>query len=194
MLTFIPVLMGYGFCVESNPADTFNMDFSPVLSRRLELVIARLHGEPGLGDKPFPDKHWLSLKDGQPRFSPFFLYACRLALQIRREDDDWTTDDKSVSALEILANDTLSRNKLHIVGSIIMILQQKRDMIRKHDKNLPPKPQNDKQKYASIYRSNQLDILEGTLESFSTTFGFIMQLKWRQSDQPRVPSPLGHFD
>ena len=51
----------------------------------------------------------------------------------------------------------------------MMVLQDKKGAIRKHDRNLPTEPQNQKQEYAAVYRKSQLRILEGVLNSLEST-------------------------
>ena len=82
------------------------------------------------------------------------------------------------------SNNALSRNKLHTLSSIIMILQQKQMDIRQYDSRIPSVPRNQNQEYASIYRSSQLKILEGVLRSLSFTLQSIMQL--RLAEQTRI--------
>ena len=65
-----------------------------------------------------------------------------------------------------------------------MILQQKQLEIHQHNNSIPSVPKNQNQKYASIYRSSQLKILEGVLGSLSFTLQSIMQL--RLAEQPRI--------
>lgn len=216
MLTTPLVLMGYGFCLESNHADSFNLTYSPTLSQHIDAAKSRISGSklsshqdeapsaqlevnssptPGIGEgielsteprtenTPLKDIKFVMLGDDDYRFSPGFLADCSLALLNGRERNqrmECTPHDYKFS------NNTLSRNKLHTLCSIIMILQEKRAGIRKHDRILPHAPCNENQHYASIYRSSQLRILEGVLGCLSSTLQAITQLKFPNHQQPRM--------
>ena len=214
MLIAVSVLMGYGFCLESNQADSFNLSYSPALSQHIEAAKAhrndsgqsgyqqevsastsemlpsamatnndenRSSTSPSAGASPVKDVKFVTFGGSDHQFCPGFLGDCSLALQNGRERKH---DMACSPSIVRFSNDTLSRNKLHTLSSIIMILQQKQLEIRQHDKTVPSVPQNRNQEYASIYRSSQLKILEGVLGSLSITLQSIMQL--RLAEQPRI--------
>ena len=206
--------MGYGFCLESNQADSFNLSYSPALSQHINTAKARhsdyrhtgrqkegssvksealsspasgiggeiqLSSDPRTEKTPPKDVKFVMLGYDDYRFSPGFLADCSLALLNGRERNQCMTCTQHDCKFSSI---TLSRNKLHTLSSIMMILQEKRAGIRKHDKNLPPTPQNKNQEFASIYRSSQLNILEGVLACLSSTLQSIIQLKFEE--QPRI--------
>ena len=210
----VSVLMGYGFCLDPNEADSFNLSYSPALSQHIEAAKARRKNVSGLGDQkqmpignstmpssaettnadgnqsattsiigetPVKDVKFVSLGGSDYQFCPGFLADCSLALQNSRERKQ---NPACIPSITKFSNDTLSRNKLHTLSSIIMILQQKQTEIHQHDTSIPPTPRNQNQRYASIYRSSQLKILEGVLGSLSSTLKSIMQLKL--AEQPRI--------
>ena len=191
--------MGFGFCLEDNQADSFNLSYAPALSRHIKAAKARrsefksggpvseiqppstslIEGHtvtPGDSNHDLAeDVKFVSFGDGDYSFCPGFLADCSLALQNKRERQQ---DLVCSLAITRFSNDTLSRNKLHTISSILMILQQKQMEIRQFDKGLPLTPKNQNQVYASIYRSSQLQILEGVLQALSSTMQSISQIRF----------------
>ncbi len=107
--------------------------------------------------------HWVRLLENQNfEFSPQFLEYFSIAVENPREAR--MADDCSASETQ-LSDRNFSRNKLHVVCAVIMILQKGQRAIRKHDKELPEAPQNSKQVDAARYRDSQLRILDSVLES-----------------------------
>ena len=110
--------------------------------------------------------HWVRLlENGTYEFSPQFLEYFSIAVENPREARK--ADDCSASEIQ-LSNPYLSRNMLHVVCAVIMILQKGQRAIRKHDKDLPEAPQNSKQVDAARYRDSQLRILDSVLNSLCT--------------------------
>lgn len=213
-LTAALVLMGYGFCLESNQADSFNLSYSPALSQHIDTAKARRKDSSYTGHQsetplaqpkrissatlsmcedmqspthprsdptPLKDIKFVTLAEDDYRFSPGFLADCSLALLNGRERNQGMAcaphDYK-------FSTESISRNKLHTLCTIMMILHEKRADIRRHDHSLPPTPRTQNQQYASIYRSSQLRILDGVLACLSSTLQSITQLKVHQ--QPRI--------
>lgn len=56
------------------------------------------------------------------------------------------------------------RNKFAIMSQFLVALRRKYKNITTHNSILPPRPMNQKQEYAKIYRDGQLDILEETIK------------------------------
>lgn len=110
--------------------------------------------------------HWVRSLDSQSyEFSPQFLECFSIAVENPREAhiaDDCPACEMDFSDREI------SRNKLHVICAVFMILQKGSRAIRKHDKDLPQAPQNEKQVDATRYRDSQLRILESVLGSMYT--------------------------
>ena len=110
--------------------------------------------------------HWVQLLDNESyRFSPLFLEYFSIAVENSREahlKDDCPAHRTDVSGRE------LSRNTLHVICAVIMVLQRGLRAIREHDKDLPQAPQNSKQVDAARYRDSQLRILNGVLDSMYT--------------------------
>lgn len=117
--------------------------------------------------------HWVSLKaiaqgNGSDRdqtlykFSPGFLRGISISFANKRETAE--SNFNLESCVDFL-NTRLSRNKLHVMCAVMMILQRQRSAIRKYDPDLPPWPQNERQFHAARYRRNQLQILNAVIQS-----------------------------
>ena len=107
--------------------------------------------------------HWVRLVENESfEFSPQFLEYFSIAVENPREAQ--MEDACSASATQLSDRD-FSRNKLHVVCAVIMILQKGQRAIQKHNKDLPEAPQNSKQMDAARYRNNQLKILDSVLDS-----------------------------
>lgn len=107
--------------------------------------------------------HWVRLLENQSyEFSPQFLEYFSIAVENPREAQ--MVDNCPASKRQHLDCD-LSRNKLHLICAIIMLLQKGQRSIRKYDKDLPKAPQNSKQVDAARYRNSQLRILDNVLDS-----------------------------
>lgn len=126
-----------------------------------------------LADPISQNMYWVSLKDGFSNlehdhsnsvyeFSPGFLQMCSIAFANSREI---TRSDFCSSGSIEFTQLRLSRNKLHMLCAITMILQKQYVAITKHDEYLPTWPQNEKQFYAARYRRSQLRILRCVSES-----------------------------
>ena len=110
--------------------------------------------------------HWVRLLENESyEFSPQFLENFSIAVENPREAR--RADDCFIVNMDFSGRD-FSRNKLHVICAVTMILQKGRRAIRKHDKILPPAPQNGKQVDAARYRNSQLQILDGVLNSMYT--------------------------
>ena len=122
------------------------------------------------GSPAVQDIHWVRLLHngpGKPRcdFSSGFLEEFSIAVENRRE----RLKTRNLTGFEMNIWDTFfSRNKLHVLSAVIMILQRKQRAIRKHNIDLPQRPENSKQENAALYRHGQLRILDGTLGSLCT--------------------------
>lgn len=212
MLTELPVLMGYGFCLDPNQADCFNLSYSPALSQHIDQAKTKRKNASYAGhlsettttkpegnssdnpeasevgqssgreieSNPLKDVKFVMLGNNDYRFSTGFLADCSLALLNGRERNQHMACN--LDAYKFSSN-SLSRNKLHTLCSIMMILQDKRAEIRKHDNDFsfPPRTQN--QSYASIYRSSQSGILNGVLACLSSTLQTITQLKFQEQSR-----------
>lgn len=124
-------------------------------------------------DSMSQEMHWVSLNDDIPnvgkddsnlayRFSPCFLEMCSIAFANSREiaKSDFCSSH-SIEFTQI----QVSRNKLHVMCAMTMMLQRQHVAITKHDGDLPPWPRNEKQFYAARYRRSQLRILHCVSES-----------------------------
>lgn len=107
--------------------------------------------------------HWVRLLENENyEFSPRFLEDFSIAVENPRE----ARIADGFSASETHFSDRgFSRNKLHVICSIFMVLQKGQRAIRKHSKDLPKAPQNNKQLDAARYRDSQLRILDSVLDS-----------------------------
>lgn len=107
--------------------------------------------------------HWVRLlENGTYEFSPQFLEYFSIAVENPREAHN--TDNCSAPETHHSDRD-FSRNKLHVICAVIMILQKGQRAVRKYDKDLPEAPQNSKQVDAARYRDSQLRILDSVLNS-----------------------------
>ena len=198
------VLMGYGFCIADNPADTFGLGFSKAVSKRIKTTkSARQSDKASLlqdkepleaDDLQVAEQHWVRLKGSpmlgsktnaehlQHEFSLNFLKHFSIALENRREnrqhDRRKPSNGWSISQNAITFNDSidLSRNKFHVLNALIMFLEKSRAEIRQYDiLLLNQKPANQRQKDAATYRSGQLTILDGTLAELNQTLTTIFK-------------------
>lgn len=128
-------------------------------------------------------------------FSSGFISDFSLVLENKRERAQGKACcDKSITSF---STGNISRNKVNVMASVIMILQHKRAVIRKHDPQLPERPQNMNQIQASIYRSIKLEILEGVMTHLSSDLRALMRLgigdiprilrlRWILSQSPKI--------
>lgn len=82
----------------------------------------------------------------------------------------------------------LTRNKLHVLSVLFMILQEKRAGIHKHDDLLPSRPKGKKQQYAAVYRASQLRILEGVLDGLGEALATLTHSDLHNSRGGESPS------
>lgn len=182
--------MGYGFTHFRNSADVCNLAVSPDLKERIKTIEAHkrslmtvVRPDVDLEKDPSFQKslmvhsnqatHWVRLKYSDIRlrhhprsptyeFSRHFLEECSLAFSNKREV---AKADFSFQFCEDFLDSSLSRNKLHVMCSVTMMLQRQLAAIAKHDEDLPQWPQNDRQFHAARYRRNQLRILSSVVNS-----------------------------
>lgn len=186
--------MGYGFSLPNNQADHFSIAFSPAISSYIRSMRAhrsalRCKADPGGDDhnrinnedlrmkngQPLEsvditeteepgehEIHWVSTLKGDYEFSPHFLADFAIAVENHRERVNVGNDPPDSGHFW---DTPLSRNKLHVVCAVFMILQKGQVAIKKHDGDLPQCPQNIRQIDAARYRQSQLQILETVLSS-----------------------------
>ena len=110
--------------------------------------------------------HWVRLIDNKKyEFSPDFLEYFSIAVENSREA---RLADAFPLSRTNLSREKTSRNQLHVICALIMILQKGQSAIRKHDKELPEAPQNSKQVDAARYRESQLEILDHVLNDLGS--------------------------
>lgn len=127
--------------------------------------------------------HWVRLIDGKSDFSPHFLEDFAIAVENPRER---SLADICTPPRIDFRDGSLSRNKLHVMCAVIMILQKGRQGIRKHDRNLPKSPQNSRQIDGLRYRNQQLRILDGVLDIFCAQLRAITGLDSSQRRDFRI--------
>lgn len=128
--------------------------------------------------------HWVRPLDKQSyEFSPQFLECFSIAVENPREAH--VADDCSAYETDF-SDREFSRNKLHVICAVFMILQKGLRAIRKHDKDLPQTPQNEKQADAARYRDSQLRILEIVLGSMCTFLKSVTTANSPKTDSLRV--------
>ena len=186
--------MGYGFSLPNNQADHFSVAFSPAISAYIRSVRARRsamgskaeheenanngvenedlrmrNGQPlesvDITETEEPAEqeiHWVSSIKSGFEFSPRFLADFAIAVENCRERvkvDNGPPDNGN------FWDAPLSRNKLHVICAVVMILQKGQAAMKKHNGDLPRCPQNNRQIDAARYRRSQLQILETVLSS-----------------------------
>ena len=188
--------MSYEFSLPNNQADHFSIAFSPAISSYIRSVRARRSAlrcktESGGNDhngvnnevltikneKPLEsvditeiiepterEIHWVSTLKSDYEFSPRFLADFAIAVENHRERLKVDNDPPDSGHFW---NTLLSRNKLHVVCAVFMILQKGQAAIEKHDGDLPQCPRSIREIDAARYRQNQLQILETVLISLS---------------------------
>ena len=186
--------MGYGFSLPNNQADHFSIAFSSTISAYIRSVRARRsamglkaenegdantgtenedlrmnNGEPmesvDITETEEPAEkeiHWVSTLKSDVDFSPCFLADFAIAVENHRER---VKADKDPLDNGNFWDTPLSRNKLHVICAVFMILQKGQAAIMEHDEDLPQYPQNIRQIDAARYRRSQLQILETVLSS-----------------------------
>ena len=129
--------------------------------------------------------HWARLLANESyEFSPHFLENFSIAVENPREAR--FADDCSIDKTK-LSNGDISRNKLHVLCAVTMILQKAQRAIRKNDKDLPQTPQNSKQVDAARYRNSQLGILDSVLKSM---YSFLKSVTTPSPPETSKPSVL----
>lgn len=151
---------------DSNGSDS-NTETSAPMNLHCVRLISRPSNEARSDEPPY-------------EFSPGFLSDFSLAISNHRES---TIPLSCTPSLGSFANVSLSRNKLHVMCAIIMILQQKQAAIGTHDKELPERPLNQNQEYAFIYRSSQVRILARVLDALSATLHSFISIGPSQDSQ-----------
>lgn len=107
--------------------------------------------------------HWVRLLENESHeFSPQFLENFSVAVENSREAR--IADHCSASKTRF-SDRGFSRNKLHVICAVTMMLQKGQRAIRNNSKDLPEAPQNNKQVDAARYRDSQLRILDSVLDS-----------------------------
>lgn len=114
---------------------------------------------------------WVRLKEGSMKndssrrqalyeFSPGFLGDCSIAFANERELAE--SDFQLRSSIDFSVAQS-SRNMVHVMCAVTMILQRQQMAIMKHDLDLPQWPANEKQFHAARYRRNQIQILSSVI-------------------------------
>ena len=172
------VILGYGFSVADNPADHCGLAPLAADPRPIGLDSETVHnGKPEVVQPVSKTTslelrretiYWVRLhntvvdkipSDARPsyEFSPDFLPKIVTALTNRREKAAGLNElDGQVD----FSSPNLSRNKLKVMATILMLLQRQLANIRSHDASLPQWPENERQFHAARYRRGQLYILE----------------------------------
>ena len=117
-----------------------------------------------------------NLDDNQTpyQFSPGFLAGSSIAFANKREIAKRKFDSETCVDF---SSTQFSRNRLHVMCAVTMILQRQQMAIQKYDSNLPPWPRNEKQFNAARYRRNQLQILNTVIKSLLNSLGNLALLR-----------------
>lgn len=128
--------------------------------------------------------HWVRLHDKENyEFSPQFLENFSIAVENPREAH---MADHCPGFKTHFSDRDFSRNKLHVICAVIMILQKGQRAIREHDKDLLRAPQNRKQVDAARYRDSQLEILKCVLDSMCNSLKSTTTANSPDAGHPRV--------
>ena len=128
--------------------------------------------------------HWVRLlRNENYEFSPQFLENFSIAVENPREV---CMADNCSASKTYLSDRGMSRNKLHVISAIIMILQKGQREIRIYDKELPGNPQNSKQVDAARYRDSQLNILDTVLNSMCMFLKLVTTTESPKDNESRV--------
>ena len=171
--------MGYGFSLVDNPADHFSLSFSPAIAAYIKTTRDRRSShscKSVIEMKDYPAQkaseelsiHWVRIHENLPDFSPHFLEDFSIAIENSRERHQ---NEDSLQANLDLLDSSLSRNKLHVLCAVFMILQKRQTAIRKYDENLPESPRNSRQVDAARYRRSQLRILNLVITHLDNRLG-----------------------
>lgn len=140
------------------------------------------------------DIKWVRLKDGSLKndpnrsealyeFSPGFLGDCSIAFANNRELAEF--DFQLYSSVDFSFVKS-SRNKVHVMCAVTMILQRQQMAIMKHDSDLPLWPMNEKQFHAARYRRSQLQILNSVIEILLESLRSVPSLSMTTGSDMRV--------
>ncbi|KAL9025337.1 MAG: hypothetical protein Q9196_005819 [Gyalolechia fulgens] len=186
--------MGYGFSLFRNPSDHCNLAFGSVAVARIEAILNQRKPAAAALDtaqatdstnfRPNEDPStdlspvgvgWVRLIQGVQEdsktssnpgtymFSPKFLDQAFLAFSNARERISGSfTDGVDLSTTSV------SRNKLHTMCAITMMLQKQQMDIIVANAGLPAWPENERQFHASRYRRGQLFVLRTVIQSIIT--------------------------
>ena len=166
------VIMGYGFSLPNNSADHFSIGFTPAIAAYLKTTKDRRSDSDfnsntrerenlRQGKDQGTSIHWVRIRDNQPEFSPYFLEDFSIAIENTREHHEADENDKK--DLDLF-NDSYTRNKLHVLCAVLMVLQKGQRGILKHSRELPKTARNPRQVDAARYRQTQMDILSQVLD------------------------------
>lgn len=186
--------MGYGFSLPDNPADHFSIGFSPAITSYVNAAKARrsihmhehrkdLERSAGPGTPEATRNHWVCIQDRKPQFSLRFLEDFSIAIENPRER--YEADQSPHLNIDIL-DAPLTRNKLHVICAVFMILQKGQTNIRKYDGDLSERPQHTKQIDAVRYRQNQLDILDQGLTFLAGKLSSLFQEDTNSVTDPQI--------
>ena len=188
------VIMGYGFSLPKNPADHFTLGFSSAIAAYVDTVRQRrwLQSQapvPGISDESRQETteetsiHCVSVRDRSPEFSPNFLEDFSIAIENPRE---CRKNERMLQSGYDLFGPSLSRNTLHVLSAIFMILGRGYTAIRKHDCGMIESPNNSRQVDAARYRKTQLHILDLVLLALSKKLSSLLEKKFEDSKECKI--------
>lgn len=131
------------------------------------------------------ETHWVRTRCDAPdqskricqanyEFSPRFLQDSSRAFSNKRE---LTSSDTCLESCVDFSGARLSRNKLHVLCAVIMMLQKQHMAITEHEKALPMWPTTDRAFHAARYRRKQIQILSSAIAGLMVQLGRIIRLK-----------------
>ena len=189
------VLLGYGFCITENPFDLAAVKICPSFTP-VQLMIRQMQLTTTGSDLTTEDAlktitraqvfyicsqlthnskghHAASESVFQP-FPPDLLSIISLLVANQRELSlsslPYTSLENETSNSVTPSNTLGLRHKYHLLSQLASELTHQITLITAHNAALPPKPQNQKQRYAKIYRDSQLRILTSAVDGIVLHF------------------------
>ena len=170
------MILGYGFSIADNPADHCGLTVVADASRSHQVLDSQngqscgqiRRSQSHMRGVAEPKRvHWVRLHNtivdkiqldakASYEFSPGFLDEIATALCNNREN---TSSQAYLQDQNDFSTADLSRKKLKVLATIVMLVQRQLSDILKYDAQIPKWPDNERQFHAARYRRGQLHIL-----------------------------------
>lgn len=141
-----------------------------------------------------PETHWVRTRCDVPdrrnhpnqanyEFSPRFLRDSSRAFSNKRE---LTNADTCLESSVDFSGSRLTRNKLHVLCAVIMMLQKQHMAITEHEKALPVWPRTDRAFHAARYRRKQIQILSSAVADLMVQLGGLVRPKTQSTQDVQI--------